>query len=277
VTDLAAKVDPAIADIRLDGKAVRDDTPRVYIALNKPVGYVTTVKDPHAERTVMDLVTGACARLYPVGRLDADTSGLLLLTNDGDFAQQVAHPSHGVEKTYRATVRGDVYAEAEVRLRTGVRLKDGRTAPAKLRVLGRGPKPGETSLEVTIHEGRNRQVRRMLDAVGCPVLTLTRTAVGPITLRGMEPGTWRALRPQEVEDLLAAASESSERQTEPPEPITEPHLGDPRRMTEDEIRAAARELAERLGRDTAEERDQSDMPRQPRRKGSPRPGSGGKR
>jgi 23S rRNA pseudouridine2605 synthase len=167
-----------------------------YILLNKPAGVVTTASDPHGRRTVVDLVP-AEPRIVPVGRLDADTTGALLLTNDGQLSHRLAHPRYGVEKVYEAEVEGQPRDDALQRLRDGVELEDGRTAPASARRLG--PK----KVELTIHEGRNRQVRRMLEAVGHPVVRLHRSAYAGLTPEGLEPGQWRELEPSEVERLRA--------------------------------------------------------------------------
>ena len=165
-----------------------------YLMLHKPAGVVTTASDPQGRRTVLDLVD-APQRVFPVGRLDRDTTGLLLLTNDGELANRLAHPRHGVDKTYVADVDGDPTTEALRRLAEGVRLDDGVTAPARARRLG----PGR--VELVIHEGRNRQVRRMCEAVGHPVRLLHRTAYGPLILGSLAPGRWRPLTPDEVDAL----------------------------------------------------------------------------
>jgi 23S rRNA pseudouridine2605 synthase len=167
----------------------------VVYALNKPQGVVSTAHDPQGRRTVVQLVGGG-ERLYPVGRLDADTTGLILLTNDGALAHRLTHPSFEVPRTYRATVAHPPVREPALRaLREGVELEDGRTAPAAVRRLA------PDRLELTIHEGRKRQVRRMCDAVGHPVRALERVAFGPLRLGGLEPGEHRRLRPVEVERL----------------------------------------------------------------------------
>jgi pseudouridine synthase len=167
-----------------------------YVLLHKPAGVVTTASDPQGRRTVVDLVPRE-PRVVPVGRLDADTTGALLLTNDGELAHRLAHPRYGVEKTYVATVEGAPSDRDIERLRRGIELEDGLTAPAKARRL-----TGNT-IELTIHEGRNRQVRRMLAAVGHPVTRLHRSAYAGLTLGGLEPGAWRELEPSEVERLRA--------------------------------------------------------------------------
>jgi 23S rRNA pseudouridine2605 synthase len=173
---------------------------------------VTTARDPEGRPTAVDLVPGD-PRVFPVGRLDYDTEGLLVLTNDGDLAQLVTHPRHGVEKAYLAEVTGVPSRSSLRRLREGVVLDDGLTAPADVRLVQ--PRGDEAALEIVVHEGRNRLVRRMLEAVGHPVRRLVRTRIGPITDRRLTPGAWRALRPGEVRGLYAAASGASPGQTPP--------------------------------------------------------------
>jgi 23S rRNA pseudouridine2605 synthase len=200
VTDPARDVDES-SQVALDGEPLAPEPREVY-ALNKPPGVVSTAKDTHGRRTVVEFVPTE-RRLYPVGRLDADTTGLILLTNDGDLANQLTHPSFEVEKTYRATVEPTPVSEAALRsLREGVELEDGRTAPAKVRQL----EPGE--LEITIHEGRKRQVRRMCEAVGHRVAALERTAFGPLRLERLAEGDFRRLTPAEVERLRKAPAAS---------------------------------------------------------------------
>jgi 23S rRNA pseudouridine2605 synthase len=193
VTDPARDVTGEEA-IAVDGEAVRDAGARVVYALNKPAGVVSTARDTHARRTVVDLVASS-ERLYPVGRLDADTTGLILLTNDGDLAYALTHPSFEVPRTYRARVEGRPDERALRALREGVELDDGRTAPARVRRVG------AHELELTIHEGRKRQVKRMCAAVGHPVVALRRVAFGPLRLGDLEPGRARRLTAAEVERL----------------------------------------------------------------------------
>jgi 23S rRNA pseudouridine2605 synthase len=176
--------------VELDGRPL-DLQPLTYVLLNKPAGTVTTAHDPHGRRTVVDLVDHP-ARVVPVGRLDADTTGALLLTNDGELAHRLAHPRYEVDKVYEAVVEGDPEDEALGKLRKGVDLDDGRTAPAQARRLG----PSE--LELVIHEGRKHQVKRMLDAVGHPVTRLHRSRYAGLNVEGLEPGAWRELEPFEV-------------------------------------------------------------------------------
>ena len=179
--------------IELDGEPVEREDRVVYL-LNKPKGVVSTASDTHGRPIVTDLI-GSSKRLYPVGRLDADTTGLLLLTNDGELANRLTHPRYEVPKTYRAHVKGALKEDDLRRLRDGIDLEDGPTHPAKVRRLAKD------KIELTIHEGRRRQVRRMLDEIGHPVIDLKRTALGPLRLEGLEEGAHRHLTPAEVEAL----------------------------------------------------------------------------
>ena len=197
VTDPARDVTGEEA-IAVDGEAVRAGGARVVYAVHKPAGVVSTARDTHGRRTVVDLVASS-QRLYPVGRLDADTTGLILLTNDGDLAYALTHPSFEVPRTYRARVEGRPDERALRALREGVELDDGRTAPARVRRVG------AHELELTIHEGRKRQVKRMLAAVGHPVLALQRVAFGPLRLGELGSGRHRRLTAAEVERLRGAA------------------------------------------------------------------------
>jgi 23S rRNA pseudouridine2605 synthase len=199
VTDPARDVEPGDA-VAIDGLPVSPVHERVVYALNKPAGVVSTARDPQGRPTVVTMVPQT-ERLYPVGRLDIDTTGLILLTNEGDLAHRLTHPSFEVEKTYRAVVGGPPVREGALRaLRDGVELDDGRTAPARVtRVSG-------DTLEITIHEGRKRQVKRMCEAVGHPVKRLERVAFGPLHLGDLPRGRWRRLSPDEVEALMEATS-----------------------------------------------------------------------
>ncbi len=181
--------------VAVDGEEVSRQ-PLRYVLLHKPAGVVTTVRDPQGRPTVVELVP-AEPGVVPVGRLDADTTGALLLTNDGQLAHRLAHPRYGVEKTYVAEVEGDPEEDALQRLRDGVELDDGRTAPARARRLGRG------RVELVLHEGRKHQVKRMLAAVGHPVTRLHRSGYAGLTLEGLEPGSCRELEPSEVMELRA--------------------------------------------------------------------------
>jgi 23S rRNA pseudouridine2605 synthase len=202
VTDPARSVDEG-NQVAVDGRQVSPE-PHEYHLLNKPRGVVATAHDPQGRRKVTDLVRSR-ARLYPVGRLDIDTSGLILLTNDGDLANNLMHPRYEVEKTYTARLRGKVAGAALQKLRSGVDLEEGRTAAARVTVIERDAR--RTTLELVIHEGKNRQVRRMCEAVGHPVVQLERTGYGPLTLGGLPLGRARKLEPGEV-DALARAAES---------------------------------------------------------------------
>jgi len=199
VTELGSKADPDKDRITLDGKPVRPKTERVYLLLYKPAGYVTTLKDPEGRPTVTDLLKGVGERVYPVGRLDYNTEGLLLLTNDGDWANRLAHPRHEVEKEYLVKVRGRVTPDQVRRLADGVELDDGTTAPARVRIVHESER--NSRLTITIHEGRYRQVRRMCEAVNLAVASLKRTRYGFLDLGDLRPGECRRLTPQEVKQL----------------------------------------------------------------------------
>ncbi len=207
---LGRRVDVDHDRIELDGVPIGVRPGLVYYLLNKPEGVVTTARDPEGRPTVVDLVPPE-PRVFPVGRLDRDTSGLLLLTNDGDLAHRIAHPSHGLDKEYLVEVEGGrVPPGALRRLRDGVELDDGRTAPAR---VGQ-PSPGV--LRITIHEGRNRQIRRMCDAVGYPVRRLVRTRIGPLRDPSLRPGQWRALTAAELTALIHSVAESGRRYADRP-------------------------------------------------------------
>jgi 23S rRNA pseudouridine2605 synthase len=194
------------ARVELDGVPVSADGELVYYVLNKPAGVVTTAADPQGRPIVVDLVPDA-PRVYPVGRLDVDTSGLLVLTNDGALTELLTHPRYGVEKTYVAEVDGSPGRAALSALRGGVELDDGLTAPARARVLS--TTRGRALVEIVIHEGRKRQVRRMCAAVGHPVRSLARTRIGPLHDASLAPGQWRVLTRREVHSLYAAGRAGS--------------------------------------------------------------------
>jgi 23S rRNA pseudouridine2605 synthase len=204
VTRLGTKVDPRTAVIRVNGKRLPPISEKVYLVLNKPRGVVSTMSDPEGRRTISDLVADRPERLFHVGRLDTDTSGLLLLTNDGDFAQRMAHPSYEVDKTYVAEVDAEVTKATVATLLEGVELEDGPVTVTKARIIsvsGRG-KGAKSIVELVIHEGRNRIVRRLLEQLGHPVRRLTRTAIGPVQLGGLDPGALRELTLDELGELL---------------------------------------------------------------------------
>lgn len=203
VTRLGTKVDPRTAVIRVDGKRLPPISEKVYLVLNKPRGVVSTMSDPEGRRTLSDVVADRPERLFHVGRLDTDTSGLLLLTNDGDFAHRMAHPSYEVDKVYVAEVEGEVYRRTVKQLLEGVTLDDGPVTVKKARIVESSP--SKSIVELTIHEGRNRIVRRLLDHVGHPVTRLTRIAIGPVVLGRLPVGELRDLTREELGELLEAA------------------------------------------------------------------------
>lgn len=210
IAELGRRVDPLTDLVEVDGAPIGIRPDLVHYLLNKPAGVVTTALDPQGRPTVVELVP-AEPRVFPVGRLDLDTEGLLLLTNDGELANRIAHPSHGVEKEYLAEVRGTPSRGALRRLRDGIELDDGLTAPAQVALVE------PTLVRIAIHEGRNRQIRRMLEAVGHPVERLIRTRIGPLTDRRLAPGAWRPLEPRELRALEAAVA-ASRTAGEPPRP-----------------------------------------------------------
>jgi 23S rRNA pseudouridine2605 synthase len=217
IRDMGHKADPAADDIRVDGRRVRMPDRLRYILLYKPVGYVTTRRDPQRRRTVMDLLAGVRESVYPVGRLDYDSEGLLLLTNDGDLAARLMHPRHDVERTYEARVAGVPGPAAVDRLRRGVPLDGRRTRPADVTLLTRDGSTRDGVLRIRIREGRNRQVRRMCEAIGHPVRALRRVQLGPLADRRLAPGAWRDLTPAEVRALQRlVARETAPRAAAPP-------------------------------------------------------------
>ncbi|MGQ9881890.1 MAG: pseudouridine synthase [Armatimonadota bacterium] len=204
ITQLGTRADPRHDVIEVDGQRVHPLEAHTYILLHKPAGMVTTRHDPHAKRTVMELLRGITASVFPVGRLDADTTGVLLLTDDGELAYRLTHPRYGIPKTYLVEVRGEAEEHALRRLREGVHLEDGLTAPAQVERVRYQPQRQTTLLRITIHEGRKRQVKRMCQAVGHSVVRLHRERFGPLSLRDLPPGAWRHLTPEEVTALKKA-------------------------------------------------------------------------
>ena len=209
---LGDKMDPAKDLLSVDGKTIRFSKKKeyVYLMLHKPRGYITTVRDEQGRKTVMDLLKDVPQRVFPIGRLDRDSEGLLLFTNDGAFAHLLMHPSHGVSKLYRVTVRPHATEEQIVRLTQGVMLEDGMTAPAVINVVT--DEPERTVLEMTIKEGKNRQIRRMCQAVGLEVIRLKRNSEGAVKLGMLQPGEYRMLKHSEVNALRAAAKKGIDRQ-----------------------------------------------------------------
>ena len=206
---LGDKMDPDYDKVAIDGQTVRIVRKRqyTYIMLHKPRGYVTTMSDELGRKCVAELVEDVPERVYPIGRLDKDSEGMLLFTNDGEFANLIMHPSHHVSKTYRVTVRPDVSDAQVVQLSTGVVIDGKKTSPAHVTVLEK--EPGRVVMQVVIYEGRNRQVRKMCEAVGLEVARLKRTAIGPLKLGMLAPGKWRELRPGEIGMLRNAIKASS--------------------------------------------------------------------
>jgi 23S rRNA pseudouridine2605 synthase len=205
VRELGTKADPARDDIRVDGRRVKVDERRRYLLLNKPRGYVTTRSDPQRRPTVLDLLRGVREYVYPVGRLDFESEGLLLLTNDGDLAAQLTHPSHGVARVYEARVAGVPDARDLTRLSRGLVIDGRRTQPAEVTLVPPRRDAAGATLLLTVREGRNRQVRRMCEAIGHPVDHLRRIAFGPIKDARLKPGMWRDLTDDEVRRLQTAA------------------------------------------------------------------------
>lgn len=196
ISELGAQADPQKNKICVDGQELTFGAEKVYLLLNKPRGYVSTAKDERGRRTVLDLVAEISARVYPVGRLDLNSEGLLLLTNDGELMNALLHPKFKIEKTYRAKIFGELTEKKLNLLRDGIELDDGLTAPAEIFLIGAGK--NSTTVEITIHEGRNRQIRRMFAAVGCEVKRLTRIKFAGLTLEGVKVGKFRQLTPEEI-------------------------------------------------------------------------------
>jgi 23S rRNA pseudouridine2605 synthase len=203
VRELGVRIDPGRQVVHVDGTRVQLDESRLYLAFNKPLGVVSTMNDELGRPSISDYVGDRKERLFHVGRLDADTEGLLLLTNDGDLAHRLQHPAYGVRKTYLAQIPGPVPRDLGKRLRAGVELEDGPVAVDSFKVVD--SRPGKALVEVVLHEGRKHVVRRMLDAVGHPVESLVRTDVGPIRLGDLRPGKMRPLNSQEIGALYSAA------------------------------------------------------------------------
>lgn len=196
---LGMKADPAKDHIKVNGKLLTRPEPKVYLMFNKPVGVVTSLYDPEGRPTVKDFLKGIKYMVFPVGRLDYDSEGLILITNDGEFAHSILHPSKKVSKTYAAKVKGIIDEDSIEKLRHGVRLEDGLTAPAKVKRIRQTE--NNSWVEITIYEGRKRQVRRMLDKAGHPVIRLKRTAIGSLKLGDLKPGEMRRITIEDVEKI----------------------------------------------------------------------------
>lgn len=207
VTTLGVKVDPAVDAIKVDGRPINRQRMQ-YLLFNKPKGVITSTTDPEGRNVVSDYIKDVKERVYPVGRLDYDSEGLLLLTNDGELANLLTHPRHHVPKTYHATVKGVPHGDLLDKLRAGIKLEDGMTAPAEVEYVDINPDKNETILSITIHEGRNRQVRRMFEAISFPVIKLKRIQFGTLLLAGLQRGKHRALTKSELEELRQSALQS---------------------------------------------------------------------
>ena len=200
VQELGTKIVPNVDKITYCGKPVENQENKVYILLNKPIGYVTTAKDQFNRDTVLNLVK-VKERIVPVGRLDMYTSGALILTNDGEFVYKVTHPKHEITKTYTVTVKGIIQNEEVEKLKQGVQIEDYKTRPEKVKILKTDLEKDISRLEITIHEGKNRQVRKMCESVGRKVLALHRSKIGNIGVKDLKLGTWRYMKKQEIESL----------------------------------------------------------------------------
>lgn len=201
IKELGTKVNPEKDIIQFEGKTIKEDNKHIYILLNKPIGYVTTVDDQFGRDTVLNLVK-VKERIVPVGRLDMYTSGALILTNDGDFVYKITHPKHEINKTYTVTVKGIVQNSEVEKLRKGIKIDDYITKPAKVKILKTDLEKDISRLEITIHEGKNRQVRKMCEAVGRKVLALHRSKIGNINVKDLEIGKWRYLKNEEIKLLI---------------------------------------------------------------------------
>ncbi len=201
VTELGTKITPKLDKVMYNGKVVKEESKYVYILLNKPIGYVTTSKEQFGRDSVMDLVK-VKERIVPVGRLDMYTSGALILTNDGNFVYQVTHPKHEIEKTYTVTVKGIVTDEEVEKLKKGVKIDDYTTKEAKVKILKIESEKNQSRLEITIHEGKNRQVRKMCEAINHKVLALHRSKIAGIGVKDLSLGKWRYLNEREVAKIL---------------------------------------------------------------------------
>ena len=204
VTALGTKADPDEDIITVAGKPIKHEK-KVYVMLNKPKGVITSASDPEGRKIVKDYLKGIEERVYPIGRLDYDTEGLLLLTNDGEFANLLSHPKYHVPKTYLATVKGVPHGSALDKLRAGIMLEDGMTAPAEVEYKDVDPDNKQAVITITIHEGRNRQVRRMFEAISHPVIRLKRVAFGELSLQNLKRGVYRHLTPDEINTLRQMA------------------------------------------------------------------------
>ncbi|CAM2803747.1 pseudouridine synthase [Paenibacillus sediminis] len=214
VTTLGTKADPAVDEITVNGKSISSEK-KVYLLFNKPKGVITSASDPQGRKIVTDYLKGINERVYPVGRLDYDTEGLLILTNDGEFANLLTHPRHHVPKTYLATVKGVPHGTSLDKLKQGIMLDDGMTSPAEVEYQDVDLDNKQSTIKITIHEGRNRQVRRMFDAINHPVIKLKRIAFGDLILGNLKRGTYRHLTKEEVEQLKRSAKAIAQGKNDP--------------------------------------------------------------
>ena len=201
ITTLGTKINPDIDEILFDGKKVKNEKKLVYILLNKPIGYVTTVKDQFGRQTVLDLLKDVKEKVLPVGRLDMYTSGALILTNDGDFIYKVTHPKHQIKKTYTVTLKGVAKQNEIDMLKNGVEIEDYITKPAEVKILKIDKEKQITRLEITIHEGKNRQVRKMCEAINQKVLALHRSKIGNLEVKNLKIGNYRYLKKEELNKI----------------------------------------------------------------------------
>lgn len=198
VMELGTKINPNKDIIKFNDKEIKRVQKNIYILLNKPIGYVTTVKDQFSRPTVLDLLKGISERVIPVGRLDMYTSGALILTNDGDFVYKVTHPKHQIEKTYVATIKGIIDNDSINKLKNGVKIEDYITKPAKVKILKTDVEKNISRVQIIIHEGKNREVRKMCEAVGYKVIALHRSKIGKIDVKDLKIGEWRYLSEKEI-------------------------------------------------------------------------------
>jgi 23S rRNA pseudouridine2605 synthase len=209
VSKIGDTVNPVKDRVTIDGKLIKPNKEKIYIALNKPRGYVTTLNDEFGRKNVTDLITGIDTRLYPVGRLDKDSEGLLLLTNDGTFANALTHPSRHVAKVYRVSVNPEITEQQLLKIEQGIELDGVKTAPAKAKLIRQ--EKGRAVVEITLYEGKNRQLRRMCESLGLEVARLSRIAVGNVKLGGLASGEYRELEPNELKSLFKAAGLSGKK------------------------------------------------------------------
>ncbi len=201
ITEPGSKVDKEKDVIQVDGKIIKCSENKVYILLNKPTGYITSAKDQFGRPTVLDLLRGISVRVFPIGRLDYDTEGLILLTNDGDITYMITHPKHNIDKTYRALIRGEAKENDIESFKRGIAIEDYVTSPARMEIVRYSK--GNSIVDITIHEGKNRQVRKMCSAIGHEVIRLKRIRIGEIGLGELKTGEWRYLKDSEIEYLKA--------------------------------------------------------------------------